>query len=350
MDYRQMLVHEDISLREAMNVLDKTAQKILFVVDEHKRLLACITDGDIRRHLLRNGSMEAKAKTFANYHPLSIGLDQLDSAKEFMRSKDIIAVPVLREDGTVEMIVQNDSFATLRPHLSENVPVVINAGGKGTRLYPYTRILPKPLIPIGDDPIIELIINRFREVGCDQFYMIVNHKRNMIKAYFSEQKYDYHLEFVDEVDPLGTGGGLSLLKGSISSTFFFINCDTIIDDNLCDIYKEHKRNGNLITMICALKDYVVPYGVVETTEKGEIAALREKPHLSFFTNTGCYIVEPEVLEHMKQGENIDFPSLIERERLNGGRVSMYPISEKAWLDMGQFDAMERMKERLGIHD
>lgn len=350
MDCDQMLVREDISLMEALNVLDKTAQKILFVVGDHNRLLACITDGDIRRHLLHKGSMEAVARDFANYHPLSIRLEQLDDAKEFMRSKDITAVPVIRDDGTVEMIVKNDSPIKLCPHLPKNVPVVINAGGKGTRLYPYTRILPKPLIPIGDNPIIELIMNRFLEAGCDRFYMIVNHKGSMIKAYFSDQKYDYHLEFVDEIDPLGTGGGLSLLKGRINSTFFFTNCDTIIDDNLCDVYKEHKRGGNMITMICALKNYVVPYGVVETAENGEIISMREKPQLSFFTNTGCYIVEPEVLEHMEQGENIDFPSLVERERLRGSRVGMYPISERAWLDMGQFDAMERMKERLGIHD
>ena len=219
-------------------------------------------------------------------------------------------------------------------------------GGLGTRLYPYTKILPKPLIPVGEQPIAELIFSRFRDFGCRHMTMIVNYKRGMIKSYFADLEKDYTVDFIDEDVFMGTGGGLCLLKGRMDSPFFFTNCDTLLDLDYGDLYQYHKAHGNLVTMVCAFKHYVVPYGVVELGEDGGIAAMREKPELNFLTNTGVYVVEPRVVEEMKMGEVIGFPDVIDRYRAAGEKVGIYPINESSWMDMGQMEELEKMRRKL----
>lgn len=221
-----------------------------------------------------------------------------------------------------------------------------DGGRLGTRLYPYTKILPKPLIPVGEQPIAELIFSRFRDFGCRHMTMIVNYKRGMIKSYFADLEKDYTVDFIDEDVFMGTGGGLCLLKGRMDSPFFFTNCDTLLDLDYGDLYQYHKAHGNLVTMVCAFKHYVVPYGVVELGEDGGIAAMREKPELNFLTNTGVYVVEPRVVEEMKMGEVIGFPDVIDRYRAAGEKVGIYPINESSWMDMGQMEELEKMRRKL----
>ena len=180
----------------------------------------------------------------------------------------------------ISIVSWNDEEVETKKEL--DIPVVIMAGGLGTRLYPYTKVLPKPLIPIGEIPIAEHIINRFNNCGCKNFHLIVNHKKNMIKAYFNEIEKDYSVDYVDEDRPLGTGGGLSLLKGKINKTFILSNCDILIDENYEKIYEYHKKEKNLITMICSLKNIKIPYGVINIGENGEIDSMKEKPEVSFY--------------------------------------------------------------------
>ena len=168
----------------------------------------------------------------------------------------------------------------------------------------------------------------------------------MIKAYFSETKRDYKIFFIEEDEPLGTGGGLSLLKGKVTSSFILTNCDILIEEDFAKIYKLHKEKEHLITMVCSLKNFSVPYGVIEIDENGNIASMREKPQLSFFANTGCYIVEPGIIEELGENMPIGFPDIIERNRKQGKKVGIYPVGENAWMDMGQFDELERMSNRL----
>ena len=157
--------------------------------------------------------------------------------------------------------------------------------------------------------------------------MVVNYKKGMIKSYFGDLEKDYTLDFVDETQFMGTGGGLCLLKGKVDSPFFFTNCDTLLDLDFGDLYEKHHERGNLITMVCALKHYTVPYGVVELGEDGGIAAMREKPELNFLTNTGVYVVEPRVVEEMRDGETIGFPDVIDRYRAAGKRSAFTPSTK-----------------------
>ncbi len=249
------------------------------------------------------------------------------------------------EDGKITDILFADEKQNMHyPQL--NLPVVIMAGGKGTRLEPYTRILPKPLIPIGELPIIEHIMQQFVKYGCNEFHIIVNHKKQLIKSYFAENERRYDVHWYDEEKPLGTGGGLSMLNGKINGTFFLTNCDILLQSDYEDILSFHRKYNNTITMVCAYKNIVIPYGVIDTGTNGEILAMREKPELAFQTNTGMYLVESDVLSDIKVGVPVGFPDIIEVQKQKGCRVAAYPVSENDWLDMGQLTELEKMRERL----
>jgi dTDP-glucose pyrophosphorylase len=344
LNINDFLIEENSSMLDAMKELDKVAKKVLFVV-RFNRFVGSITDGDIRRWILKKGNLDASVKDIANYDPKFIFEKDRQSAKEFMKTHSIEALPILNEEkDIVSVVLWNDEEIEREKKL--DLPVVIMAGGLGTRLYPYTKILPKPLIPIGEIPIVEHIINRFNKYGSDQFHLIVNHKKNMIKAYFNEINKGYQVGYVDEDRPLGTGGGLSLLKGKINSTFILTNCDILIEEDYEKIYNYHKNERNLITMVCSLKNVKIPYGVIEINESGEIDEMREKPEFSFFTNTGMYIVEPRVIEELQDNQTIGFPDIIEKYKEMGKKIGVFPISENSWLDMGQLDEMEKMRRRL----
>lgn len=342
MNFRKYCIDKNTTVRDAMSTIDQVKPQIVFVVDGDK-LIASVTDGDIRRYIINGGKLTDMAVEAANKSPKTAN-NVLD-AKEIYHNRNYIAIPIVDKGmNIVDLYIgaqtTGERFAEL------NIPVVINAGGKGTRLEPYTKVLPKPLIPVGELPIIEHIMQRYIEYGCDHFDMIVNYKKELMKAYFADSEKKYDVTWYDEEKPLGTGGGLCLLKGKLNNTFFFTNCDNLLLSNYDSMLRFHKKNKNLITMVCAYKDITIPYGVVEMGENGSILEMKEKPELSFLTNTGIYIVEPEVLDDIEDNVAIGFPEIIEKERERGKKIAVYPVSGNEWLDMGQLSELEKMRIKL----
>ena len=170
----------------------------------------------------------------------------------------------------------------------------------------------------------------------------------MIRSYFDDIKKNYDIEFVEEEDFLGTGGGLRLIKDKIDSRFFLSNCDILLDVDYSSIIRNHVKNKNKITFVCSMKNIIIPYGVIKTDEEGYITDIKEKPDYSFMVNTGLYLLEPEVIDYIQNGEYIHLPDLAERIIENKQKVGAYPVSERSWMDMGQFSEMEEMKRRLEI--
>ncbi|MCM1261978.1 MAG: sugar phosphate nucleotidyltransferase [Butyrivibrio sp.] len=344
-DISTNIISEENTLLGALEQLNKVRVKVLFVVNKGA-FVATLTDGDVRRAILAGASITTPISQIANYYPLYIEHDDKDLALKYLNKKKIVALPVVGKEKEI-LKIYIKGVDEHKPNMDGiNLPIVIMAGGLGVRLYPYTKILPKALIPVDDIPISERIIQFFQKVGCAEFHMIVNHKKNMIKAYFNDTDYNYNIRFWDENEPLGTGGGLSLLKGSLHGTFILTNCDILILDDVRNIVKHHKEKGNKVTMVCSLMKYQIPYGVVNFFEGGEISSFEEKPEMSFFTNTGYYILEEDIFNYINQNEKIDMPDIIDRMRSEGQKIGIYPISENAWLDMGQFDAMESMERKL----
>ncbi len=344
MRIEDLIISENITVLQAMQKLNEKGKKILFIAPDLK-LKAVLTDGDVRRHILHGGRLDEKVGNMANYNFRFVNIASRHKAPEMLIKKSISALPVLNNDGLIVDVVFFDE-SSIKGKTDLDLPVVIMAGGLGTRLYPYTKILPKPLIPVGEKPIIEHIVDRFKSFGCTDYKMIVNHKKNMIKAYFNELCKDYSVEFVDEETFLGTGGGLSLLKGKINTPFFLTNCDVLIEADYNDIYKFHKKNENLITVVCALKHVTIPYGVFNLNGDGEIDSVTEKPTFNFLTNTGMYLVDGRIIEELEENKVIGFPDIMENYRKQGYKVGVYPVSEDSWMDMGQLEELEAMRRRL----
>ncbi len=338
------ITSDSSSLSEAMQKIDKNTHGIVFISDKKGVLIAALTDGDVRRYLLSGGSMNCNAIVAANTTPKSA--TSFKEAKKIFHKRDFVVIPIVDKTGKIIDLYTGDAKEQKLFRESLNVPVVINAGGKGSRLYPLTKVLPKPLIPVGDLPIIELILKSYLYNGCNDFHVIVNYKKELIKTYFKENESRYNITWYDENEPLGTGGGLSLLKNKVNDTFFFANCDVLLDSNYADILKFHKENKNIITMVCAYKNFNIPYGVVEIGKDGIIQEMKEKPMISYLTNTGIYVVEPEVLDDIKDNVSIGFPDIIEYERKKGLKTAVYPVRGNDWMDMGQFPELEKMRNRL----
>ena len=345
------LIYPHSTVVEAMQKIDANAKGILFVTDNKRKLLGVITDGDIRRWLIKTGELQGTVEHIMNKNPKQIYRKEIGIAKDFMEKKQITALPVVNSKGMITDIVFRETIIEsandLAASLSE-VPVVIMAGGKGTRLYPYTKILPKPLIPIGDIPIMERIINKFRDYGAEKFFATVNYKKGMIKSYFAENQMDFTIDYVEEDKPLGTAGSLSLIKEQFERPFIVTNCDILINADYDDIYKYHMESGNELTIVSALKNIVVPYGVIHSSENGTVASMEEKPKLSYFVNTGMYILNPELIKDIPDDTFFHMTDLTNKLLKEGRKVGMYPISEDSFLDMGEFEEMHRMEAKLNL--
>jgi NDP-sugar pyrophosphorylase family protein len=206
--------------------------------------------------------------------------------------------------------------------------------------------LPKPLVPIHEKPIIEHIIERFTELGCSDFYITVNYKGKILKAYFEELNLDYKVHFLDENEPLGTAGSLRLLDGQFNQPFFVTNCDIIIKANYNSLYEFHRKGGYEITLVASAKEYVIPYGTCELNGDGHLSHINEKPHYDFLINTGLYVLNPEVLKLIPKNKFYHITHLIEDAKNQGKKVGVFPIDDEAWIDVGQWAEYKKVMELL----
>lgn len=346
MELGNFMVSAEDKIIDVMDVINTNGRRVAFVCEEFK-LKGVVTDGDIRRYILRNGDLKEKVETIANFAPKYFLRDDNIDRAAFMRVHEIDAMPVIDHDHNL-LSIQFLYSGTVRKKAKLRIPVVIMAGGKGSRLYPYTRIIPKPLIPIGDRTVIERIMDNFGEAGCRDYHIIINYKKEFIKAYFMDrdQEERKNISFIEEPEYYGTGGGLKLLQGKFSGTFFMSNCDILVQEDYANILKYHKRQRNLITMVSAMKKITVPYGTIHISDEGKVTGLTEKPDFSIMTNTGLYVIEPEFLDRIPEKTFIHITDIIQSCIDAGEKVGVYPISENAWMDMGQLSEMEKMREHF----
>ena len=343
---------QEISVVEAMKKIDNNARGILFIIDEEQKVIGSLTDGDIRRWLIKTGELKKNVLGIMNKDLKFKYLGEEDSALTYMKKYRIKALPIVDTDKhLVKIIFESDESKEnlfKKNTVLQGVPVIIMAGGKGTRLYPYTKILPKPLIPIGDIPIVERIIDKFVEFGINSYYMTVNYKKGMIKSYFSELNPQYSVTYIEENKPLGTAGSLRLIDRKFDKPIIVTNCDILINANYKSIYEYHQKSGNVMTIVAALKNIIVPYGVLQTKEQGIVVSMEEKPRLSYFINTGMYILDPQIIELIPKDEFFHMTDLTNVLLKKKFKVGIYPISEESFLDMGEFEEMKKMEDRLNF--
>lgn len=327
------------SLLDSMKVMDSHNVKILFVYNE-ENFEGLLTIGDIQRAIIKKIALTDPVGLILKKNKIYGYLNEgEDSIKAKMRELRAEVMPILDEQGNLaDVWFWSDLFKEKELTVREkiNLPVVIMAGGKGTRLKPITNVIPKPLVPIGDKTILEEIMDQFEAIGCQKFYMSVNYKSDMMRFYLDQLEHKYDIEFFEETKPLGTIGSVSLLKGEIDTPFFVSNCDIIIDQDYRDVYDYHQENHNDLTIVTAVKSFRIPYGVIEAGEDGLMTALKEKPELTYMINTGVYILNPECIAEIPEGEFFHITQLMEKIKNRGGRVGCFPVSEHSWKDMGEW--------------
>ncbi len=345
---RRITVTEETSLRDGLSLLNETGLQILLIADSEGRLTGMLTDGDVRRSLLRDISLDVALSEIMNRAFTTLSDDQAHLANDLIRRAHFNQVPILDADGKlIDLMV--GSGVSARESEKRGIPVVVMAGGKGTRLSPLTRIVPKPLMPVGEQTMLEKIMESFATHGFSDFRVIVNYKRELIRSYFAEVGSPYELEFLDEDQPLGTAGGLTLLKGKVDGTFILTNCDIVAElqySGLIDWHRDHRAH---LTILGVRKRVDIPYGVIKVDENSLVTEIEEKPFSHHVIVSGVYVVDPAVLEIVPEGQPLGMDGLIRLLIDSGMRVTCYPI-ETGWFDMGQFEEYRNLLKHFEVLD
>lgn len=338
---KQICIDSKATVLSALKQMDTTRRKLLIVMDGGK-YRSVLSIGDIQRAILKGDSMDEPIERILRPSTKVAKASQARSeVEQYVKEHKNEFMPIVDdENNLVDVVFWDELFKTEIHHRTEdfNLPVVIMAGGQGTRLRPLTNVLPKPLIPIGEQTMMEDIMDRFVECGCKNFYVSVNYMADFIRHYFDNfSKHNYHIEYFQEDKPLGTAGSLHLLKGIINDTFFVSNCDSVLDEDYGEILKYHRENRNEITVVSVMKSVYIPYGTLVTGEGGLLSSIQEKPEITFQINTGMYILEPHLLKEIPSDRVYHITYLIEKLINEGRRVGVYPVNEGSWTDIGNWD-------------
>ena len=347
---KKQTISKKTTIKEAMVALNKNDIKCLLVIDDQKKLLGTVTDGDIRRGILNGLRLKSHVVKCANTSPITIDeKHKIKNVNEFLKENEIKILPIINNKGKlIDFISYESTKIKIQKEKLKNVNTVIMAGGKGKRLEPFTSILPKPLIPIRNKPIIEHIIERFYESGSSNFFISTNYKASIIKAYFNDKKISYKINFINEEHPLGTAGSLKYIENKFTSPFFLTNCDVIAELNYHDLYNFHLKKQYEMTIVASLGEFTIPYGILNLNKKGELRKIEEKPSSSHLVNTGIYVLSPNVIELIPKKKYFDMTDLIKAINSNKGSIGVYPIHEDEWSDVGQWDEFQKTERKFSV--
>jgi dTDP-glucose pyrophosphorylase len=343
----KVLVRDDATVREAIEAIDAGAVEIALVVDEDRRLLGTVTDGDVRRALLRGTGLDDPVAPIVHRSPITAPQGtSSDDLLRLMTERAIEQVPLLDEDGTVcqlafirDLVAQDQSDS----------PVVLMAGGQGLRLRPLTDETPKPMLPVGDKPLLETVIGEIRAAGFQRVVMAVNYRADVIEEHFGDgEAHGVQIDYVHEPQELGSAGALQLMREHLDRPFLVMNADLLTKVSLASLMRFHREDGNVVTVGVRQYRLEVPYGVVDL-DGTRVTALREKPSVGFYVNAGIYAIAPEAVELLPESlTHFNMTELIDAALAGGARVGSFPIRE-FWLDIGQLADYERAHDDHATH-
>jgi dTDP-glucose pyrophosphorylase len=352
MTIEDIIAVQETTIKEALKMLDVTAVKVLLIVNPRRELIGTLTDGDIRRAILSGKDLSAPIEGVFNPDPqYFIENDYtVDQAKRLFLSKRIELIPILTNTKEVRSYLSWDDVfnekAKTRRRGSLSLPVVIMAGGKGTRLLPFTNILPKALIPLGEKSILEHIIDGFLAYGIRRYCLSLNFKAEVIRAYFDGLEKDYEVSYIIEDRYLGTAGSLKLTGAELGETFIVSNCDILVKADYQDIYEHHLKSRSKLTILSSIQHHQIPYGVVEFQKGGEVTKILEKPEYTVPVNTGVYILSRECLAFIPENRRFDMTELIEILIKNRMKVTTYPVNENDYVDVGRWEEYQKVAEKM----
>ncbi len=343
-----IMVPECTALREGLQCMDNAGLQILLIVDAEELLIGVLTDGDVRRALLRGTSLDAPVSLVMNRSFTSLPVGEKHLAVDLIKRSIFNHLPILNAEGRVLNLAMENRRAFVDREC-RNIPVVVMAGGKGSRLSPLTHILPKPLVPVGERTMLEKILDSFAVHGFRDFRIIVNYKKEIIKSYFADVGSPYSLVFIDEEQFLGTAGGLSLLKGQLNGTFILTNCDIIAEIQHSCLLQWHREHEAHLTILGVRKRVDIPYGVIKVDNGSLVTEIEEKPYYNHVIVSGVYVLDTDVLDIIPEDSPLGMDDLIRMLIQRGMKVTCYPI-ENGWFDMGQFEEYRNFLKLFGAFD
>lgn len=346
-NFEKYSLKENQSIREAASLLDAGASQFIMVVDDKMALVGTITDGDIRRGLLRNIGLEEPVSKVMNGNPVTLSSSEdttFDDALKKMRYHKIRHIPVIDAYRRIDKVFVDKSHYGKRDNW-----VVLMAGGLGSRLGDLTKNCPKPMLVVGDKPILETVINRFKEQGFYNFAIAVNYKSDMIVNYFGNgSAMDVNITYINEKVRMGTAGALSLIPSHmLEKPFIVMNADLLTKTQFGALIDFHEAEGGLATM--CVRDYhiQIPFGVVEV-DKFRLNGISEKPEKRFFVNAGIYVLDPACCAHIPEGAFYDMPNLFQKLIDHQLQTNAFPIREY-WIDIGRVNELDRAREEYDRH-
>ncbi|MHB1126567.1 MAG: nucleotidyltransferase family protein [Bacillota bacterium] len=339
-DWKKTLISPTSSIMTAIKKIDSGALQIALVVENNNRLLGIITDGDIRRGILKGVSLKEPVISIMNSNPVIVSpLENKENILKIMKIKQLHHIPVVDKNGYLIRLETIDGL--LKPHMRENI-VVLMAGGLGSRLHPLTEDCPKPLLKVGGKPLLETIVENIKDNGFNRFYIAVNYKADMVKDYFGDgSRWGVEINYINERKRMGTAGALSLLPEKPKESFLVMNGDLLTKINFNLLLDFHIENKATATMCVREYGFQVPYGVV-LTERHKLTGIEEKPVERFFINAGIYVLEPNVLNLIPRNDYFDMPSIFLTLIKQRYETVAFPIREY-WLDIGNMVDFERAK-------
>ena len=343
------VVHEtclapDAKIYDALKMLEQTHREIVLVVGPEWNLLGTVTDGDVRRAILRSMGPEDPIGAVMNETPI-VGDSSMDLRQiaQLMKRHRILQLPVVDDRGRVVDLVL---FSEMMHDAQAIGKAVVMAGGKGSRLRPLTQDIPKPLLPVGGKPILETIVEQLVDCGMSDVYLVTHYKAEMIEAHFSRLNYPgCTIHFAYEEEPMGTAGGLRLVQDDLGNPFLVMNSDIITRMSFSDLLQRHVEGGAALTMATKNQELEIPYGVVEADSAGRIKSFAEKPAMHFTFNIGVYALSPQVLELVPKDRAMDMPTLIQGLIDEGQMVQEYLVQDY-WIDIGRMADYERACEDI----
>lgn len=337
--WQSSLVFPKATIEHAISVIDKSGLKMALVIDQEQKLLGIVTDGDIRRAILRHLPLTTPVSIVMQSSPITLLANRTDiNPIKLMNLHAIEQLPLVNSDGILVGLYTLSDFTT--PKKIDNT-VVLMAGGQGIRLRPLTNNCPKPLLKVGNKPLLETIINKFIDYDFHNFYLSVNYLSNMVKDYFEDgSKWGVNIKYLEEDRPLGTAGALGLLpESALDYPVIVMNGDILTQVDFSSLIKYHTNHAAAATMCVREWEYQIPYGVVKL-DGNQMAGISEKPIEHYFINAGIYVLEKTLISSIKQNQYLDMPSLLDETVKNSHKVTLFPIREY-WLDIGHIHDFER---------
>lgn len=338
-NWRDTLIDKNNTIREALIVINQSSLKIALIVTDANKLLGTVTDGDIRRAMLNNFSMETSVAEIMNTQPKVAKISTCKrQVTDLMEQYLLNSVPIVNDENIVVDLV---SFHQLVKKVSHTNAVLLMAGGLGTRLSPLTNDCPKPLLKVGDHPLLEIALKNFAESGFKRFYISTHYMPEKIQKYFGNgSQWGVDITYVHEQNPLGTAGAIGLLpKSDIVENLIIMNGDILTNIDFNKLLEFHQESQADATM--CVREYVhqIPYGVIET-DGYKITTIKEKPSSQHFVNAGIYVLSPNLVNNVKKNKAVDMTTLLENCIAQDGEVAVYPILDY-WLDIGRLDDFQQ---------